>query len=85
MDDRIYLIISEKFLNCSCITAVDLLKRDIVPSRDLPDSLETCHVAVGHVVYDYDIIAGRYKFHSHMAADIAGTTRNKYSLCHILY
>ena len=82
MDDCINLIISKKLLHQSGVTAVDLLERNVIPSGNLLDSLETCHVAIGQVISHNDIKTSLDQLDRNMTADISGATRNKDSLCH---
>ena len=82
MNDSINLMLCKQSVDRSIVTAVDLVERDIIPARNLLDALETCHVAVRHVVCNHNFISCLDEFDSYMTADIAGSAGNKYFLFH---
>ena len=82
MYDCIYATLCEESVNGSIVAAINLIERNIVTTCDLLYALKACHVTIGHIVSDYDLIARSDKLDSDMAADIAGTAGNKNSLCH---
>ena len=74
MNDSINLMFPENFSNRSVVTAICLIKRDVVPSCDLLHTIEAGHVAVGQIVRNNNIISRRNQFDSHMTADIPCTS-----------
>lgn len=82
MDHCIYPEFREKPVYRRILAAVYLLKRYVLPSRNLLDSLETCKVTIGKIVGNDDIIAGLDQLHSHMAADISGAAGDQNSFIH---
>ena len=67
------MVIENRF-NGFLIAAVNPVKRDVSPSRNLLYSFKTSQIAIGHVVGDDYIIPCIYQFDGYMAAYIAGTT-----------
>ena len=74
MNHSIDFVASEQILHLCSIAAIHQFERNVVPSGNLFHSLETGHIAVGHIVRHHYIIARIDELHRHVAADISGTT-----------
>ena len=83
MNNSINLLLGKELIYSIIVTTIDLTERNIITTGDLLYTFKTCHVAVRHIVSNYNFIACCYKFDSHMTADITGTTGYKNFLCHM--
>ena len=83
MNNSVNLVRSEQELGRDSIAEIHLDERNILPSGDLLHTLETCHVAIGHIVGDNHIVPSLNKLNSHVTANESGSTGHQNALIHI--
>ena len=83
MDNRVDLVGGEQKLGSDRVAEIHLHEGDVFAAGDLFHSFKTGHVAIGHVVCHYHIIASFKEFHRHMAADESGSAGHENALFHI--